>query len=399
MFDFESRRIIEALRSGVPSKSVGQYFSEARPQIMRQISEQLAAVCNGKSGGMVITGKYGEGKTHLLNTVFTMAQDSNMVVSLLPLGKETPMDKLPILYQKIVANTYLPGRKQPGFINVLENMTAGSQVVSDLLLYCTRELETDKLYYLLKAYMETEDSDEKFLLKSDLEGDFVANAALKKIYKRIFGQTVKFNVNFTKTKHTMDYFCFLSHLFQSLGYNGWVILFDEAELIGRFGKRARQNSYRAMYPFLFPQKSVRALEHTYSVFAFSASYLEDVIEGKHEYANLEELYQDDQEPGRQVMNAISKAPQLVPLTKEEISQVIVRIIEFYQKAYAWGASLPVEKIVDSGKNGGYLLRTRIRSVIETLDQLYQYGEVGNIHIGEIKKEEISLITEWEEDHE
>ena len=37
---------------------------------------------DGSSGGMFISGKYGEGKTHLLNTVLDMAREMNMVVSL-----------------------------------------------------------------------------------------------------------------------------------------------------------------------------------------------------------------------------------------------------------------------------------------------------------------------------
>jgi hypothetical protein len=32
---------------------------------------------------------------------------------------------------------------------------------------------------------------------------------------------------------------------------------------------------------------------------------------------------------------------------------------------------------------GYLLRTRIRAAIEMLDQLYLYGKVSNIQVGEL----------------
>ncbi len=39
MYDKEARHIIEALRSGIPSRAVGQYFSEARPRIMKEISD------------------------------------------------------------------------------------------------------------------------------------------------------------------------------------------------------------------------------------------------------------------------------------------------------------------------------------------------------------------------
>lgn len=63
MYDIEARHIIEALRSGIPSRAVGQYFSEARPRIMKELSNRLDMVCGkNKSSGMIVSGKYGEGK-------------------------------------------------------------------------------------------------------------------------------------------------------------------------------------------------------------------------------------------------------------------------------------------------------------------------------------------------
>ncbi len=384
MFDMEARRVIEALRSGVPSRAVGQYFSEARPQIMKEISgrlEQLAET--GVSGGMVISGKYGEGKTHLLNTVFNMAHSANMVVSYLSLSKETPLDKLYLTYQKIVNNTYLPGRMQPGFMQLFDKMSPGSPVVSDLLVYAAKELETDKLYYLLRSYLSTEDQEEKFMLQSDLEGDFIANGALKKIYKRIFNQTAKYSVPFSKTKHCMDYFSFMSRLFTKLGYGGWVILLDETELIGRLGKKARLNAYRNMARFLLPGKE---LDSVFTMFALSSSYSEDVIEGKHEYDNLAAAFPEEPEPIKSVLNLLQKAPQLAPLTRDEILQVLERVQEFHGRAYSWTPQVSSETLLKATQSGGYLLRTKIRAAIEFLDQLYQYGEAGYTRIGELGEE-------------
>lgn len=304
MFDFEARHVIEALRSGIPSRAVGQYFSEARPGIMKEISGHLDETCEtGKSKGMIIAGKYGEGKTHLLNTVFSMAHSNNMVVSYLSLSKETPFDKLYLVYQKLVNNTFLPKRVQPGFTQILEKMTPGSPAANELLLYAAKHLETDKLYYLLRAYLNTEDLDEKFMLQADLEGDFIANVLLKQIYRRIYNERVKYNVNFSKTKHCGDYFSFLSRLFRLMGYNGWVILIDETELIGRLSKKARLNAYRNMAQFLLPDER---LEGIYTLFALGASYTEDVIETKHDYENLEEIYPEQQEPIRTVLNLITR---------------------------------------------------------------------------------------------
>lgn len=384
MYDFEARHIIEALRSGVPSRAVGQYFSEARPKIMKEISDRLDQVCEqGKSNGMVICGKYGEGKTHLLNTVFNLAHSNNMVVSYLSLSKETPMDKLYLVYQKLIQNTYLPQREQPGFLSELDKISAKSPTANEMLLYAAKQLETDKLYYLFRSYLNTEDADEKFLLQADLEGDFVANASLKKIYRRIFNQSVKYNVNFTKTKHCRDYISFMSHLFTQMGYKGWAILMDETELMGRLGRKARLNAYRNMAGFLLPD---RCPEMTFSIFALSASYVEDVIEGKHEYMNLEEVYPEEQEPARTVLDILTKAPQLLPLTREEINEVLCKIQDFHGKAYGWTPNLSAASLAASTQSGGYLLRTKIRAAIEFLDQLYQYGKAGDTTINELGEE-------------
>ena len=384
MYDIEARHIIEALRSGIPSRAVGQYFSEARPKIMKEISGRLDMVCDShRSSGMVICGKYGEGKTHLLNTVFNLAHSNNMVVSYLSLSKETPMDKLYLVYQKVIQNTYLPKRQQPGFMHELEKISANSPIANEMLLYAAKHLETDKLYYLFRSYLNTEDSDEKFLLQADMEGDFVANAPLKKIYRRIFGQPVKYNVNFTKTRHCGDYFSFMSRLFTQMGYHGWVILIDETELMGRLGKKARLNAYRNMARFLLPEFCP---ENTFSIFALSASYVEDVIEGKHEYENLSAVHPEEQEPARTVLDILSRAPQLLPLTRLEIREVLYKIQDFHGKAYEWTPNVSLSSLVESTQAGGYLLRTKIRAAIEFLDQLYQYGKAGQTTVNELGEE-------------
>lgn len=384
MFDFEARHVIEALRSGIPSRAVGRYFSEARPQIMREISGHLDETCEtGKSKGMIVAGKYGEGKTHLLNTVFSMAHSNNMVVSYLSLSKETPFDKLFLVYQKLVNNTFLPKRVQPGFSQLLEKMTPGSTAAGELLLYAARHLETDKLYYLLRAYLNTEDQDEKFMLQADLEGDFIANVPLKQIYKRIYNERVKYNVNFSKTKHCRDYFSFLSRLFRLMGYNGWVILIDETELIGRLSKKARLNAYRNMAEFLLPNER---MEGVYTMFALGASYVEDVIEARHDYENLEEIFPEQQEPMRTVLNLLTRAQQLAPLTDSEIREVLKKIQIFHGRAYDWHPDVSIDTILTATQSGGYLLRTKLRAAIELLDQLYQYGEAGNTRINELGQE-------------
>ena len=387
MSDFNAKHIIEALRSGVPSRTVGEYFSEARPGMMKKITDRMDKVLEtGRSDGMIFTGRYGEGKTHLLNTVFNRASAANIVVSMISIGKETPVDKPYLLFQKLIANTYLPGAAQPGFRQKLEELTQGSSVAGELLAYTARELETDKLYYLLKAFWGTQEDEERYAFLSDLEGDFTTASVIKRSYRRITGTPAKFSKPFSKTKHNMDYFYFMSHLFRQLGYDGWVLLFDEAELLGRLGKKTRVRGYRQMQSFLKPAAK---MERVFSLFALSSSYAEDVIDKKNEFANVEEAFSDDpaaKAEATATLNAMLNAPELAPLSKSEILQVLMQIQKFHGEAYDWKPEVSAETLYAATEAGGYLLRTKIRAAIELFDQLYQYGEAGKIRVTELGKE-------------
>ena len=386
MIDFESRRIVEALRSGVPSRAVGQYFSSARPEIAGLIYGKLKKVCeDGSSDAMIISGKYGEGKTHMLNTVFDMARCNNMAVSFISLSKETPFDKLHLIYQKLLQNTYLPKRLQPGFLDILADITPNHPLSVEMQAYTAKHLETDKLFYLFRSYFNTDDPDEKSILLADLEGDFVGGPALKKIYKRLFFEKVG-NIGFSKTKNIGDYFNAVSRLFIQMGYSGWALLFDETELIGRLGKKARLKAYRNMAQFLFPEQ-YSGMRAAFALFAVTSSFIEDVVEAKHEFENLKESDYGgtDYDATEKALQAICGANRLLPLTNDEISEIMNKLLRFYKQAYDWDREIDMAEIARRTEGRGYLLRTRIRAAVECLDQLYLYNQSGDVAIGNLEK--------------
>ncbi|MDR1206242.1 MAG: ATP-binding protein [Peptococcaceae bacterium] len=382
MSDFYARRIIEALRSGISSREVGLCFSSARPKILRELQDALEQMTEDRrSGGRIISGKYGEGKTHLLNTVAGMARQQNIVVSTVTLSKETPLSGLHLLYPKVLQGTYLPGQIQPGIAAALERLSPGSPFAASLLEYCLTGLETNRLFFVLKSYLGTQNDDEKYALLGDLEGDFMANTTVRQIYKRVYNQSAEFNIDFVKNRDVTDYFAFLSRLFLELGYDGWALLFDEAELTGRLSKKGRLSAYGNMAALLRPKR----IEGVFSLFAFNASYIPDVIEAKHEHANLEEalLPPELKEEIGTVLSGVASATQLLPLNREEILEILTKIQQYHGQAYDWRPNFDPGKVLAITEKYGYLLRTRIRTAIEILDQLYQYGEADEIQINEL----------------
>jgi hypothetical protein len=277
--------------------------------------------------------------------------------------------------------TYLPGQVQPGIAAALEHLSPGGPLASSLLEYCLTGLETNRLFFVLKAYLGTQSDEEKYALLGDIEGDFMTNTTIRQVYKRVYNQSAVFNVKFAKTRNVIDYFAFLSRLFLELGYNGWALLFDEAELTGRLSKKSRLTAYANMAALLKPER----MEGTFSLFAFNASYVPDVIEVKHEHANLEEapLAPETKADIGAALSGIASATQLLPLNRDEILEILTKIQQYHGQAYDWQPGFDPEKLLAITEKYGYLLRTRIRTAIEILDQLYQFGEAEEIRVNEL----------------
>ena len=390
MIDFESRHMIEALRSGVPSRSVGKFFSSSRKEIMDKAASLISSSSEGVSNSMVIKGKYGEGKTHFLNSVFSMAQENNMVVSFVALGKETPANKIDILYKRVLEQTYLPGESEPGIPSLFTFLSSGSDKANEMFLYALNKLDTNRLYYVLKAFLASEGSndDEVDVLEADLQGAFASVAAIRSLYSKYCREKVSLNNKFVIKEHTSDYFAFMSHLFKVMGYSGWVILFDEAELIGRFARKSRMAAYSTISKFLFPPSSFDSVS---SIFAFSSSYTEEVIGEKDDYGYLD-LMEGDEESKRlvkSVLDRIVDAEELRALTEDELTYSLKTIVEIYSKAYGKDYSEYADKVIGTAMSSGYLLRTKIRAAIEALDQISQYGDEGDIFASTVCSDSLS----------
>ena len=91
-------------------------------------------------------------------------------------------------------------------------------------------------------------------------------------------------------------------------------------------------------------------------------------------------------PMKAVLDAIVNAPQLKPLTPREIQQILEKIVDFHGKAYDWKPDVDLKAMLSQVDRSGYLLRSKIRTAIEYLDQLYLYHSVGNSTVRALEEE-------------
>jgi hypothetical protein len=139
------------------------------------------------------------------------------------------------------------------------------------------------------------------------------------------------------------------------------------------------------------------MNSTFTLLAFTESYDDDVIEGKHDFDILEELYPDRPEPIRTVLNMILKAPTLIPLSNSEIHEILEGIIALHGEGYGWDPGINADLLACRISGAGYLLRTKLRAAIEYLDQRFQYGDDSDIESGTLDEEDIVSLDAMDGD--
>ena len=129
----------------------------------------------------------------------------------------------------------------------------------------------------LRAYYETHDGEVQHRLLGDLMGHALTNGDLGRIFRETTGTRVKLPA--AKLAQTgRDYFAFAGKLFQLAGYAGWVILFDEFELVCKLSALQRARAYANLAAFR-QADPLPGFERTVAVAAFIPGMVTDYLVG------------------------------------------------------------------------------------------------------------------------
>lgn len=399
--DFEAVRIIEALRSGVSSRRLSAIFSYGREALLEAVQRDLDGVAAGKSSrAVILRGDYGEGKTHFLNTVFNLAQKQNFAVSFVILSKETPFNRLDRVYPKLACETYLPGEAEPGLEALLRDIHPDGTVARELLDFAGNELHP-KIACVLENYFQARESYHVHLLYRDLTGDWLPLAQLKSLHRINFGRAVRVE-KFIPRVHVWDYFRFLAHLVRARGLAGWVILFDEFELVGTLGIAARGEAYCNLSRFLFPD-GARELEATYVVFsAFSGFWSVRLLaERRPDIDEVPARLLSRGEPrkaelARRALNALLQdTVTLESLPSAEVRRMLAAVRDLHARAYGWEPEVNLDEILNATRHAR--LRTKIRYALEYLDLKYLYREEPVVATKELEEVSLAEVAAGEEE--
>lgn len=400
------RRIVENLRAGVPSPSVASHFPMGRDALLLRVTKDLEAVAAGKAGGLVLQASYGEGKTHVLHAIWDLARKEKCVVTMVALSKETSLDKPDKLYAKLAANTYVPESTQPGLDHLLSDYPPSDRRTQELLAWAEHRLHP-KIAVVLKNRIEGSSSlaETLYKLDQDLCGVLIAAADLKSIHRLNFHEALKLPTPFRAKRDMLDYFRLLEYLVRAAGYRAWVILLDEAEMIGSLGRGGRAASYAMLARLLGLGNPFR---YVYTVAAIASNFIPEVLQAREEATEAPEWLEvrgrvEEARLARAGIRAIEGAELLPALSDGQLLRVMEEILKAHELAYDWDAGISgaelFEKVRRLASSADVKLRTRIRTAIQWLDLRMQYGGDPLLEVSTLEEENYTEVDEAVDDTE
>jgi len=391
---FELRRAVERLREGLFDPLAVRLLTAHESRLSGVISEGLRALSAGKRPHLCLCGAYGEGKTHRLHYIRDCALQEGCVVSLVNLDpRETPFHDPLRVYRAAVEALVFPdtdetlvdrwqtwgrmhcqGVEDPG-LWLSERIPAQIPhrircallgLVLPTLLLTIRQKQT-------KKHQRYQPRSFPSQLSRTLSGEPVSHHQLRNAckYRQVPGYRAG-RMTIREPAAALDLFPGMAQLFQQMGYQGWVVLFDEGESIAQLRIQVRTRAYALLHRLFYPDELTPGL---FPVLAFTDAFFMQV--GLEDYGRtrnkngVEEPYfpQNYQEAWRGLRRF-----QLQQLTRGEWQTLASRLAELHGRAYGWHP--PVGWAESSGRgvlnaSQGLEARLRIKDLVDQLDGLQQ----------------------------
>jgi hypothetical protein len=346
----ERRRALEALRAGVPNRDAVTVLGSMQQGVEDRFSQLVAAVSvlpDGPApGGMLIGGGFGTGKSHVLEHLAHVALSEDFVVSKVVISKETPLHDPAKVYRAAIEQAKVPGR--PG--SAIDEVAAGLQIDSPRYAELYRwahqqDAPVDSRFAATLFLHEYARGDEEFAdrIVRFWAGDPLPVADIRRRLKEA-GAAATYRLDKIKERDlSVQRYRFVSRLMQAAGLAGWVILLDEAELIGRYSSLQRAKSYAELARWVRGDRDDPAAPLC-AVLTTVDDFETQVLVGKNDVELLpkrlrakgaveDELLAGQAEAGMRIIER--EQVQLQPPGREELDRTYAQLKQIHGEAYEW----------------------------------------------------------------
>jgi P-loop Domain of unknown function (DUF2791) len=350
------RRAIEALRSGVPNADAVVALGSGQGEIedrFTRLLEDIGGPRNTRPGraSMLLGAGFGEGKSHLLTHLGQLATSAGFVVSTVVISKETPLHDPAKVLRAAVESAVAPDGARDVVAEAAAALDTDGPGYTELLRWLRgpgRDMNerfdaTLLLHQRLSG--DAPGADEEFLdsIVRFWSGDPLLMPDLRRQLKAV-GEAKSFTFSPVKVRDlARQRLRFLPRLLRAGGHAGWVMLFDEVELIGRYSLLQRGRSYAELARWLDGNPGDEG-EPLITVAAITDDFETAVLSGKNDRESLPRRLRDKQTEEYAEMATLAEGGMrhierdllpLVPPDQAELDRAYATLRQLHGGAYGW----------------------------------------------------------------
>jgi len=256
-------RALEALRNGVPNRYAVRAFGTTQPRAVDAF-EQLLAGLTSPSGpatveGLLLSADFGVGKSHTLRLLEQLALREGYVVSEVVVSKETPLHDPTRLFQAAVRNARIPDTRGEFVVNLANKSKAKGHAFNEFMDWALRGQPHQIVEASALLFERVTNPDDTRAIVDYWAGEKIALADVRRMMKETGIDAKAFDLKQIKQADMAPIrFELVSRLVRAAGYKGWIILFDEVELVARYSVLQRAKAYAQLTRWLgaVPNQSI-----------------------------------------------------------------------------------------------------------------------------------------------
>ena len=256
----ECRQALEGLRNGVPNGEAVRLLGCNQPEAeerFRNLVDQSdeAESADERPSGMLISGDFGSGKSHLLSYLEGVALERGFVCSRVSISKETPLFDLSKVFKSAMLHARMPDRAGNLMEEIGLKMNKRGLRSYDEFSRWAMSPDDTLLHPIFQASLMLHErlNDDEYNrdIESFWAGENMAVARVRQGLREINQQRSFPPLRAPRRPELPPQrLRFAVELIKGVGYAGWVVLLDEIELVGYYSAMQRARSYAELTRWL-----------------------------------------------------------------------------------------------------------------------------------------------------
>lgn len=391
--------LINSLKGGVVPRIGLPYITVGRENEINALLHDVDIIADGGASFRFIMGKYGSGKSFLLQTIRNYVMDRNFVVCDADLSPERRLQGTKgqglATYKELIRNISTKTRPEGGaltlildrWINAVQTETAAESDLTPDSLEFEKAVEK-KIYAVINSLNEmVHGFDFSRLLtlyyRAFAEGDDETKGKVVKWFRGEYATKTEakseLGVNIIITDEDWyEYIKLFSAFLKMAGYSGMLILIDELVNIYKIPNSiTRQYNYEKILTMYNDTLQGKA-KYIGIIMCGTPQCIEDTRRGVYSYEALRSRLAEGRFGG-ELSDMLAPVIKLSPLTYEEILVLIEKLEDIHSGLFGYENRLQQEDLIDFikieysrvGADTNITPREVIRDFIELLDITYQ----------------------------